>query len=304
MAENKLIPLDFGQIKDLVSSMNNEYRFIHHSFGFVKSFAGVKDVIQQWAFFEQPYRLIEGRIMYLFKGEACINLNLRERHLKAPMAIVISPGTIGEIKSFSSDCDFSMFAFQNSFMDSFRRESLLQLYSQRRLCLCIPLQETDRLRMETLWNLFWDILHDQPLPEEMIKEMILLIFRQIDVYRQQYISDNKQTVSRQEDVLNHFIDLVNEYAIQERKIPFYADKLCLTPHYLSTIIRKTSHQTIMDWINRAVIQEAKLLLRHSDLQISQISDKLNFPNVSFFCKFFRRLTGMSPGEYQKSTTQR
>ena len=82
---------------------------------------------------------------------------------------------------------------------------------------------------------------------------------------------------------------------------FYADKLCLTPRYLNTIIRQTSQQTVMDWINQSIILEAKVLLKHSNLLVYQISDELNFPNSFFFSsKFFKRMTGMTPHEYQFS----
>ena len=55
----------------------------------------------------------------------------------------------------------------------------------------------------------------------------------------------------------------------------------------------------MQWINQAIIFEAKVLLKHSDLLVFQISDELGFPNPSFFSKFFKRITGMTPAEYQK-----
>lgn len=299
MKGHDLIPLDFKLIKDLIGNVNNEDRFIHSSFGFVRSSKGVKDVVNQLLITRQPYRLMEGRIMFLWKGEADINLNLRKRHLKAPMAVLLSPGTVGEIVDFSSDYDFTMLAFRNDFMESFRREEILQIYRQRWLCLCIPLQDEEQQRIEKICDLFWDIIHDSPLPEKIVKEMILLLLNQVDTYRKRYLAEEHPPVSHREEIFNRFIDLVNEYAIRERKIAFYADKLCLTPHYLSSLIRETGRQTVMDWINLAVIQEAKLLLHHSDLQITQIADRLNFPNASFFCKYFRRLTGMSPNEYRR-----
>lgn len=301
MKGNSLIPLDFKLIKDLIGNVSNEYRFIHPSFGFVRYSKGVKDVINNRLVTGQPYRLMEGRLMFLRKGEAHINLNLRKRHLKAPMAVILSPDTVGEIVDFSPDCDFTMLEFRDEFMESFRREEILQIYHQRRLCLCIPLQEEELQRIEKLSALFWDIIHDHPFPEKMVKEMILLFLNQVDVFRKRHLAEERQPVSRRDEIFNRFIDLVNEYAVKERNIPFYADKLCLTPHYLSSLVREAGQRTAMDWINLAVIQEAKLLLHHSDLQITQIADTLNFPNPSFFCKYFRRLTGMSPGEYQKTT---
>ena len=56
----------------------------------------------------------------------------------------------------------------------------------------------------------------------------------------------------------------------------------------------------MDWINQSIILEAKVLLKHSNLLVYQISDELILPNPSFFSKFFKRMTGMTPHEYQFS----
>jgi len=69
---------------------------------------------------------------------------------------------------------------------------------------------------------------------------------------------------------------------------------------LGTLIREASGTTAKEWIERSVIAEAKVRLKNSDMLTYQISDELNFPNVSFFCKFFKRLTGMTPLEYQRS----
>lgn len=56
----------------------------------------------------------------------------------------------------------------------------------------------------------------------------------------------------------------------------------------------------MEWVNQAVVLEAKVLLKHSDLLTYQIADELHFPNPSFFSKFFKRMTGMTPQEYQRT----
>ena len=76
--------------------------------------------------------------------------------------------------------------------------------------------------------------------------------------------------------------------------------LCLSPRYLSSVIRDVSGRTVVEWVNQAVILEAKVLLKHSDLLTYQIADELHFPNPSFFSKFFKRMTGMTPQEYQRT----
>ncbi|WP_298650554.1 helix-turn-helix domain-containing protein [uncultured Proteiniphilum sp.] len=87
---------------------------------------------------------------------------------------------------------------------------------------------------------------------------------------------------------------------QHRGLDFYASKLCLTPKYMSTIIKQTSGKTAGDWIDDYILLEAKALLKSTNMTIQQISDELNFPSQSFFGKYFKRLTGVSPKEYRKS----
>lgn len=111
---------------------------------------------------------------------------------------------------------------------------------------------------------------------------------------------NPVQLTRQEEIFQRFISLVNTYSKKERNVNFYADKLCLTSRYLNTVVRQASQQTVMEWINQSIMLEAKILLKHGNQLVYQISDELNFPNPSFFCKFFKRMTGMTPHEYQKT----
>lgn len=82
--------------------------------------------------------------------------------------------------------------------------------------------------------------------------------------------------------------------MQQRSVGFYAGQLNLTPKYLTTIIRKTSGRTAVQWIDDYVVLEAKNLLKYSTMSIQEISYYLNFPNQSFFGKYFKNHTGMTP----------
>ena len=298
MEEKKLQPFALRQIKSLMEGLSNSDRFISKDFAFVRSFGGVLDAIGKVFVPGQPYRLMEGRILYLRRGELLINYNLLEYRLKAPAVLVGSPGIVAEVKKWSGDCDFAILAFSDFFMDDYCRGGLLQAYYQHRLHLCLSIEEHDRMRMESLCRLLWEVLHDRPCSEEMVKDMVLLFFHQIDAYRQRYQQGVGEHASRQEEILTRFIDLVNTHAVENRKVSFYADKLCLSPHYLCALIRKASGLTVGEWVERAVVQEAKILLRYSNKPVASIADELNFASSSFFCKFFRRLTGMSPGAYR------
>jgi AraC-like DNA-binding protein len=109
-----------------------------------------------------------------------------------------------------------------------------------------------------------------------------------------------QAPSRQEQVMKGFLRLVNEHATREHRLQFYADQLFLSANRLSVVVKEQSGETPIYWINRAIILQAKVLLKHSDLKNFEIADRLCFPNASFFNKFFKAQTGMTPKEYQES----
>ncbi|MBQ1912754.1 MAG: AraC family transcriptional regulator [Bacteroidales bacterium] len=98
---------------------------------------------------------------------------------------------------------------------------------------------------------------------------------------------------------DRFMKLVTEYHNQERGMQFYADKLCLTPKYLSKIVKEASGRSGPEWIDAFVILEAKNLLRYSDESIKEIAYKLNFPSASVFNKFFKANTGIVPSDYRR-----
>ena len=85
-----------------------------------------------------------------------------------------------------------------------------------------------------------------------------------------------------------------------REVQYYADKLCITPKYLTIVTRQISGNSAANWITRSVILNAKALLSTTQLTIQQVSNKLNFPNPSFFGQYFLRHTGMTPKEFRRS----
>ena len=99
-------------------------------------------------------------------------------------------------------------------------------------------------------------------------------------------------------VFDQFIQLVLEYHTVHRNVGFYADRLNLTPKYLSRIIKEASGRSAPEWIDDYVVLEAKNLLKYSGLAIKEVVYQLNFPSQSVFYKFFKARTGMTPTEYK------
>lgn len=99
-------------------------------------------------------------------------------------------------------------------------------------------------------------------------------------------------------IVETFIQMVNEDFGRTRQVEVYADRLNITPKYLSTLVRATLQRTPTDVIRVVTVKEIERLLRYTDLSVKQISTQMQFPNASFFGRYFKKNTGMTPNEYR------
>ncbi len=111
---------------------------------------------------------------------------------------------------------------------------------------------------------------------------------------------SRHTHSRKLIYVQKFLRLVREYHRSQRAISFYAEKMYISPKYLSLVIKEATGKSAGEWIDQYVIQEAKNLLRYSGKNVQQIAYELNFSNQSSFGKYFKNLTGLSPTAFQNS----
>jgi AraC family transcriptional activator of pobA len=233
-----------------------------------------------------PYRLVEGRILWVTRGSADFELTLDEYHIKKGDIVLLAPENILELKSCSDD--YSMIGVM--YKENMPIDKNLIIHPE----------ESDWHETMRLANILWDIVRRTPFRHETVSHIVSAIISDIqDINRAEQELAPKKRKTRQELVFSKFKKLVNEHCSRHRTIPFYANELALTPHYLSSLIAKISGQSVMYWINRATLIQAKVLLKNKDILISEVADRLNFPSQSAFGYFFKRETGMTPSEYQK-----
>lgn len=94
--------------------------------------------------------------------------------------------------------------------------------------------------------------------------------------------------------------LVEENFMKERGVKFYADKLFLSPKYLTSIVKSMSGCTVQQLVFKAITKKAIFFISNTDKSIKEISDTLGFPNASAFGTFFRKQVGMSPANFRKN----
>ena len=120
-----------------------------------------------------------------------------------------------------------------------------------------------------------------------------LILEIITEYEKIFSAEATQNI-RANDLSDRFFRLLATNRKSHRSVQFYADKLNLTPKYLSTAIKRATGRPILDWIHEAILIDAKLLLRTTDMTVQEISDQLNFSSPSAFVQFIKRHTGSTP----------
>ncbi len=144
----------------------------------------------------------------------------------------------------------------------------------------------------------WTLVQKYGYVEKVLHPALKMYVNFLEMLNSRVVDVGGKKLSHSTALFSRFIELVNKYCEKEHSIGFYADKLCISSHYLCSLIKLSSGMTVKEWIDKALISQAKMLLKSTDSQVAQISHKLGFCNPSFFGKFFKQRTGMTPQAYR------
>ena len=241
-------------------------------------------------------------IVFAHQGSCRFSIDMKEYNLKAPYMATYKAGRIIEHKEASEDFKATILVVSNRFF-----EGLFEVTAESKglemsvgISPVISLDETAQMVIGTYLSLLKNAVADMsnPMRLETVKHLTLTIYYGFGnrfMIKPQTVAGN-----REGELLNRFIDLVEQHHKEDHSLAFYADKMCLTPKYLSALIGRASGKTAVQWIDNAVILEAKTLLRCTDMTVSQITDELHFPDQSTFGKYFKLHVGQSPKDYRKA----
>ena len=131
-----------------------------------------------------------------------------------------------------------------------------------------------------------------------------LLYELSDIAGRVILQQHDKPMNRKEEYAEQFLSDLSKNHKRERSVKFYADRLHITPKYLSGIVREVSGRLASEWIEEVVINEAKNMLSNTSMTIQEISDELNFSNQSFFGKYFKEHTGISPKAFRATAAPR
>ena len=245
-----------------------------------------------------PYTIDDYRFGIIVRGEMRGNINLVEKRIGAGTMIFVGPGSVLSPIHFSPDLEVYGIGFSSGFpLPLISGQIPASLSGQTRDYQLTP-SDADIATAKGIIDILWHIVHQPSYDVQTVSSLFTAQIRHYDALYRQSQDMMRSAMSRQQNIFNRFIYLVNQNAASEHLLSFYADKMCITERYLGSIVRQASGITAKEWIDRAIIMRIKVELRHSDKSVSEISDDMHFANPSFFCKYFKRLTGKTPLEYR------
>ncbi len=131
-----------------------------------------------------------------------------------------------------------------------------------------------------------------------LRTLVLMICEEL-LQHDEMVSTVDVSSIHDKDIFNHFLQLISEQVQKRQRVSFYAERLNISSKYLSSISKKVSGKAPMRWITESVMQDCYELLKESDLTVKEISNRLGFPNSSFFGQYFREEAGVTPMTYRK-----
>ena len=240
--------------------------------------------------------VLQGWMTMLFNG--------REVHFTKDDLIIYTPGIVVSVIDISDDyrgiCLVADkdFAFESPTMRDAIRAAYLPVVelSEPRLTLA----EKDNYHLMELMGIIRRYLLSagHPFRSECLRTTYGLFLLELNAIQERTIRE-RRFPKRIEELFFDFLRLVPIHFTEHHDVAFYASQLCITPRYLSQIVRDISGRTVVDYINQMLLMEASYLLQQTSLPIVQIADRLHFSEAASFTRFFTRMKGMTPREFRK-----
>ena len=290
--------INLSVLKEAVH-LNNELILIDNF-----NFASTSD--DESLFFTQyPVKLSFTVVIIVFSGSMHYRINLEELWAYSNDLITVQKGAIGEFLHSSPDLQVAVTAFSNELFH--RNDHLEVAMKMQQMLYENPVKHLSGESLKEI-RMVYELMkkkiieNDNPFRKEILQGyvralMYTILHKLLETLQQvpAYIQNN-----RQHEIYMQFIREVQRNYQKERSVAYYADRLCITPKYLSQTVQKASGRLAGEWISEYVILEAKALIKSHCYTIQQISEMLHFPNPSFFGRYFKKKVGCTPKAYQKN----
>ena len=252
--------------------------------------------------FINDHKLHKMIVLLCLNGEMVVNVNMKAFQLTTSSLMTICPHQNVKLESISKDFRCYVITIQQELLTkAFYVKNVLSIES---ILFQNPIVLLDEKAMALFVHYFSFLsqIHERingNHPEIIRCHLMALLMSLNAIYKGKDQEARHETMTRSKIICHDFVELVRKHYAEEHQLNFYADKLFITPKHLMAVIKKNTGKNPKKFIDEALIADAKLQLKTTDLCVKQICDNLNFPNSSFFGKFFKQHVGVSPNAYRR-----
>lgn len=261
--------------------------------------------------YSYPFKLTFTAAILCYKGSIRTTVNRHEYVVGCNDTLIVQSGSIVEFLSGSDDLKIIAMAFEDKGNESLFNSSTMNAnsYIMHRSVPMLLHLEDDEMQMQK--RLYKEIRQfyskvDVTYRSEVVKGYLYVSVATF-LSKLGGITMQEKVLyegSRENELYLQFMDDLQVFGSKERTVSFYADRCCVSPKYFSKMIHLASGKTPIQLIKERVIVEAKVLLNSTDMSIQEIAEALNFPNDSFFCRYFKQEVKMSPMKYRTMASKK
>ena len=253
-----------------------------------------------------PVRASTFSLFIIERGHIEIELDYKRHFVRQCCFLIILPEHLIQSMKLSNDFRGRLMIINQSYYSSVEKDNLRlhhPLFLNVKKLPILQLNEYENCIINFCWDRIKQVItyQNHHFKEDLIKTILIEFMLEMDnILIDRKYGVNHQKLPRQEELVQKFFHLLKDYGKIEHKVSFYADRLHITPQYLAIILKQQTGKTTHKWIAEALIIEAKILLKHTQLSVAQISDTLNFCDPSAFGKFFKTYTKITPFQFRKN----
>lgn len=259
--------------------------------------------------FEEPLRIEATTFWLCTKGRSRVICSLRTYEVEEGSLLMIPPKSIISTESGDAACEGIALMCDSNYLSMCNIN--IKKMTSAMMCIvqhpCVKLTGAELARLRSALALLKDRIDDRAASEfhdDLIRSLVETItYLCCDLFMAHIAAEQpepaKSGVSvRLDEYFHRFLHELSQHYLERRNVSFYADRLCISSRYLTTIVRRVSGMSVSEWMNRYIMMEAKYLLKYTEMSIQEIAYKLSFPNQSFFGKYFKQHTGMAPSAFR------
>lgn len=252
--------------------------------------------------FKTPSKVPGYMFLLCFQGTCSITVHLTQYTMKKGTLLILLPDLYFQVLEQSDDCKFIFAGFATELVRSSSLFSKSIEYTP--FIFEKPVLQLEKKAFNLMYSYLRIIIKAKNISNNIVtQEQAALTFTQLILGLGNLIKNGKsvnQQYNRNQEIVKELVRTVVMNYHTERNVSFYADKMHLSPQHLSTTIKKITGKTLTDIISSFIINDAKAKLKSTEMTIQEIAYSLNFPDISFFGKYFKRYTGMSPKQYRNT----